>query len=102
MSRRKIELRDEREALFVEQALAMFREMREVATEAPDGEVLNEAELLAMSRGRELIRKGLESVLQDQAGEVEKKGRRPEDVFAEEFARIAEASPRRSSRRPGK
>lgn len=102
MGSRKIEARDEREALFMEQALAMFREMRDVATEAPDGEVLNEAELFATSRGRELIRKGLESVLQDQAGEVEKKGRRPEDVFAEEFARIAEASPKRSQRRPGK
>lgn len=102
MGSRKIEARDEREALFMEQALAMFREMRDVATEAPDGEVLNEAELFATSRGRELIRKGLESVLQDQAGEVEKKGRRPEDVFAEEFARIAEANPKRSQRRPGK
>lgn len=100
MSSRKVELQDEREALFVEQALAMFREMRDVATEAPDGEVMNQAELFATSRGRELIRKGLESVLQDQAGEVEKKGRRPEDVFAEEFARIAEASPKRSRHRP--
>jgi hypothetical protein len=102
MSGRKIETQDEREALFMEQALAMFREMREVATQAPDGEVLNEAELFATSRGRELIRKGLESVLQDQAGEVEKKGRRPEDVFAEEFAHIAEASRRRSRRQPEK
>ncbi len=59
----------------VEQALAMYREMRNAAREAPDGEVLDRAEALAMARGRELTRKSLEAVLNEETQEVEKKGR---------------------------
>jgi hypothetical protein len=102
MGSHKVEVRDEREALFVEQALAMFREMRDVAAEAPDGEVLDQAEQCATSQGRELIRKGLESVLQDQAHGVEKKGRLLEAVFVEEFGPTAAGSLRRSRQRRGK
>lgn len=100
MAKRRIECTDTQEALFLEQALAMYREMREVATNAEDGEVLHAAEMFAVNGGRELIRKGLEGVLQDQAEEVEKRGRRPEDVFAEEFAHIAAERRSRSRRRP--
>ena len=89
MIKGKIAVDDGVEALFVEQALAMFRELRQTAKDAPDGEVLHQAEMLAVRQGRELIRKGLESVIQDQAEEVEKKARRPERVLAEELAHIA-------------
>jgi hypothetical protein len=73
MTKGKIAVDDGAEALFVEQALAVFRELRQTAKDAPDGEVLHQAEMVAVRQGRELIRRGLESVIQDQAEEVEKK-----------------------------
>lgn len=73
---REIRVNSPLEALVVEQALAMVREMKSVADAAPDGQVLSQAEKVAVSQGRELTRKSLEAVLNDQAHEVEKKGRR--------------------------
>ena len=99
MARRRIAVNDSAEALFAEKALAMFRELRQTAEDAPDGEVLHQAELFAVREGQELIRQGLESVIQGQADEVEKKGRRPERVLAEELAHIAAESQNRGSRR---
>ena len=96
---RNVRVENPQEALIVEQALAMYREVRSVAAEAADGEVLSVAEGLAMARGRELTRKSLESVLQEEAQALEKKGPRPADVFAAEFASIAAESRKRSSRR---
>ena len=101
MTKRKLAVNDSVEALFAEKALAMFRELRQTAKDAPDGEVLHRAELYAVREGQELIRQGLESVVQDQADEVEKKGRTAERVLAEELAHIAAASPNRGSRRQG-
>ena len=101
MTQRRIAVDDRVEALFVEKALAMFRELRQTAKDAPDGEVLHQAELFAVREGQELIRQGLESVIQDQAEEVEKKGHRPERVLAEEFAHIAAGNRNRGSRPPG-
>jgi hypothetical protein len=101
MARWKIAMNDSVEALFTEKALAMFRELRQTAKNAPDGEVLHQAELFAVREGQELIRQGLESVIQDQAEEVEKKGRRPERVLAEELAHIAAERGNRGSRRLG-
>ncbi len=100
MAKRKLAVNDSVEALFAEKALAMFRELRQTAENASDGEVLHQAELFAVREGQELIRQGLESVIQDQAEEVEKKGRRPERVRAEELAHIAAGSRNRGSRRP--
>ena len=71
---RDIRVNDPSEALIVEQALAMYREMKEAADAAPDGTVFDVAESLAVARGREFTRKSLEVVLQDQAEAVEKKG----------------------------
>jgi hypothetical protein len=96
---RNIRIENPQEALIVEQALAMYREVRSAATAAADGEVLSVAEGLAMARGRELTRKSLEAALQEEAQALEKKGPRPEDVFAAEFASIAAESQKRSSRR---
>ncbi len=72
---REIRVDNPQEALVVEQALAMYREMQSAAREAPDGEVLDRAESLAVARGRELTRKSLETVLNEEAQAVEKKGR---------------------------
>lgn len=70
------------EAMVVEQALAMYREMKAAADRAPDGQVLGVAETLAVARGRELTRQSLEAVLHEQADEVEKKGRAAEPAPA--------------------
>ncbi len=99
---RNIRVENPQEALIVEQALALHREMLKAASEAADGEVLSVAEQLVVTRGRELMRRSLESVLQEEAQASEKKGPRPEDVFAAEFASIAAGKSGRSSRRPGR
>jgi hypothetical protein len=99
---REIRVENPREAMIVEQALAMYREMRSAAAAAPDGEVLSVAEGLAMARGRELTRKSLQSVLQEEAEGSEKKGLPPEAAFAAELASIAERKSGRSSRRPAR
>jgi hypothetical protein len=73
MKAREVRVANPKDAVLVEQFLAMVRELREVCQNAPDGQVLGQAEQLAVMRGRELIRKTLEGVLNEQAGEVEKK-----------------------------
>jgi hypothetical protein len=86
---RNVRVESPEEALIAEQALAMYREMRHAAASAADGEVLSVAESLAVARGRELMRRSLETVLQEEIAAVEKKGRRGEAVLAEGVARIA-------------
>lgn len=71
---REIRVENPQEALIVEQALAMHREMQAAVREAPDGEAFDRAEQLALNRGRELMRKSLETVVNHEAQEVEKKG----------------------------
>jgi hypothetical protein len=98
MTARLIEVESAEEALVVEQALAMYRELNRTCQHAADGEVLNVAEQLAVQRGRELTRTTLETVLNAQAEEVEKKGRRAGPVLAKEHGSTAAAKRRRSSR----
>jgi len=92
MTKRTIVADSEAEALFLEQAKAMFAELNRTADAAPDGHVLHQAEMCAMTQGRKLIRSALESTLQEQAHEVEKKGRRPGGVTAAEQRLIEEAN----------
>jgi hypothetical protein len=96
---RDVRIENPEEALVVEQALAMYREMRQAAAAAPDGQVLSIAESLAVARGRELTRRSLESVLQAEAREGEKKGARCEAVLAAERESIGARKKGRSSRR---
>ena len=79
---RDIRVNNPTEALLLEQALAMVREMDETANAAEDGKVLQEVEQLTLARGREFMRKSLEAVVSNQAEAVEKKGRRAERVRA--------------------
>ena len=102
MGPRNIRVESPEEALIVEQALAMYREMRDAAASAADGEVLSVAESLAVARGRELTRRSLETVLQEEIATVEKKGRLGEAVLAEGAARIAGNKRGRCSRRPAR
>jgi hypothetical protein len=92
----QVEVRTPLEALLVEQALLMARELQAAADAAPDGRVLADAELVAVRAGRELTRRALEAALQAQAEAAEKKGRRPASAAA-----AAAATPRagRAARR---
>lgn len=73
MNPRAIGTRDDREALFLEQALAFFRELDRSAGQAGHGKILAVAEQAAVAGGRELTRAALESVLNRAAAEEEKK-----------------------------
>jgi hypothetical protein len=64
------------EALLLEQALALARQLQQAAAGAPDGRVLAEVEAAALPAGRELTRKAVEAALQAQAERAEKKGPR--------------------------
>jgi hypothetical protein len=65
------------ESLVVEQALAFAREMEATANGAADGKVLEQCELLALSKGRQLVRSILTGAAQQQAEVLEKKGGPP-------------------------
>jgi hypothetical protein len=99
---RDIRVNSPLEALVVEQALAMVREMKGVADAAPDGQVLAQAERVAVVQGRELSRKSLEAVLNEQAHEVEKKGRRAAPARAADRGITAGGLRGQSLRRPAR
>ena len=79
------------ERLIAEQAILNFRELNKTCDEAADGTVLDVCETLAMQQGRELIRKTVETSLSLQAREVEKKGRLPGPVTAEQHSATPDA-----------
>jgi hypothetical protein len=63
------------QALILEQALLLARQLEAAADAAPDGQVLARVEGLAVPAARELARRAVEAALQSQAGAAEKKGR---------------------------
>ena len=69
---------DESEQLFMEQAKAYFHELRQVAENAPKGQIIRRAEMLAFQKGRELIRTSLETIVQEQNDLLKKKLRQCE------------------------
>lgn len=62
-----IEYQSEAERLILEQALAFFTQMRQVAATAADGTVLAACERVALDSGRRLVRDTLASAVQDRA-----------------------------------
>jgi hypothetical protein len=62
------------QALVLERALAMARQLERAAEDAPDGRVLAQVEAAALPAARELARKAVEAALQTQARAAEKKG----------------------------
>ena len=62
------------ERLLAEQAVLNFRELNKACNDAADGTVLDVCEDMAMRQGRELTRKTIETSLQLQASDVEKRG----------------------------
>jgi hypothetical protein len=71
------------ERLVAEQAVLNLRTLNQACDAAADGTVLAVAEQLAMKQGRELIRKTLETSLDQQRADVEKKTRRAGPAAAE-------------------
>lgn len=63
------------EALILEQALLLARQLQQAADAAPGGQVLARVEAAALPAGRELTRRAVEAALQGQAEAAEKKGR---------------------------
>jgi hypothetical protein len=59
--------------LMMEQALAMAKELEQAGDAAPDGQVLDQLETLAVARGRDFTRGALEGALQRQVDDLEKK-----------------------------
>ena len=70
-----VEVNTPLEALLVEQALAMARELGAVADAAPDGHVLAQAEVAAVRLGPRVHASRPGGALQAQADAAEKKGR---------------------------
>lgn len=71
-----IELKTPGEALFIERALAFYRENQTVGDNAPYGQVLNQMDCFSAANGPELLREGLEIALQERIDDLEKKRRR--------------------------
>jgi hypothetical protein len=63
------------QALIVEQALLLAKQLETAADAAPDGHVLARVEALAVPAARELARRAVQAALQAQAEAAEKKGR---------------------------
>lgn len=64
------------QALLLEQALLLARQLEATADQAPDGEVLTRIEALAVPAAREFARQAVQATLQAQAPAAEKKTRR--------------------------
>jgi len=76
MSRRPAPAPSPLEALLVEQARVLAGQLQAAADAAPDGQVLARVEAVAVTAGRELIRRAAAAALQGQAAAAEKRGRR--------------------------
>src|SRR6266508_2991340 len=81
------------EALVVEQALALVRQLKQTCHEAPHGHVLVQAERAALAGDREWTRRALEADLNQQACPGEKKVRRPAPVLSCSNARTTDIRP---------
>lgn len=88
MEPRTLRLTDPVEALVVEQALVLVRQLRDTCAAAPHGQVLAQAELVAVTHGRELTRRALEAVLNAATAPAEKKGRPSGSVPAGRGGRV--------------
>jgi hypothetical protein len=64
------------QALVLEQALLLARQLEQTARDAPDGQVLARVEAAAVPAARELARRAVQAALQAQAEAAEKKGPR--------------------------
>ena len=93
MARRTFHTQTPLEALLVEQALLLARQLEQTANDAPDGKVLAAVEVAAVPAARELARKAVEATLQQQATVVEKRGQRPASAPSAEDAHATKDAP---------
>lgn len=82
------------QALLVEHALLMARQLEATANDAPDGQVLGAVEAAAVPAARELARKAVEAALQHQAPAAEKRGRRGASATRADAPRATRGTPR--------
>jgi hypothetical protein len=75
------------EETLVERALAMARDLNDLAGAAPAGHVLDCCEEAAVSKGREFTRHALEQVVAQRIEAAQKKGRRLGDASAVEIVK---------------
>ncbi len=71
---RFVEVQTPFQRLIVEQALALAKELEQAADGAPDGQILDRCERVALGAGREFLRQALTAALEQQAQAVERKG----------------------------
>ena len=64
------------EELIVAQALALYRDSKTIAQSAPKGQFLNHAEAAIINKGREFIQHSLQTLLQEEIHDIEKKAKR--------------------------
>ena len=80
------------ERLLAEQAVMNLRTLKSTCRAAPNGRVLAVGEKLAVEQGRELTRRTLETAMQAEASDVEKKGVRAAPAHADPSGGTADAS----------
>jgi len=61
------------EELIVAQALALYRDSKTIADNAPHGQFLNHAEAAVITKGREFIQRSLQTLAQEKIHDIEKK-----------------------------
>jgi hypothetical protein len=83
MKRRTFQAETPLQALLLEQALLLAKQLEQTADAAPDGQVLARVEALAVPAARDLARQAVQAALQAQADTAEKKGARPAPVHAD-------------------
>ncbi len=72
MERFVVEVDSPLQRLILEHALALAKELEHAADSAPDGQVLDRCEQVALSSGRQFLRQALADALEQQADAVEK------------------------------
>ena len=70
---RTVSVESEAESIVVQHALAFYRDMKRNADNAPFGEFLHYAEAVAVDKGREFVKTSLQTLVQAEVNEVEKK-----------------------------
>jgi hypothetical protein len=66
----------EAEAIVVQHALALYRDAKAHAKNAPHGQFLTYAEALTVVRGRELLKTTLQTLVQEEVNDFKKKTKR--------------------------
>ena len=74
MERFVVEIQSPLQRIILEQALALAQKFERAADSAPDGQVLDHCERIALDSGRAFLRQALASTLEQQVQAVEKSG----------------------------